>query len=187
MADTDNSSPPETAVDFRRISLRPFDVADIDDYMAWAPSEGVSRFCSWEPNFSREEGMKRLKSMIFYHPWIRSICLDGKSIGEISVKGFSGGGDRHRAEMGYVIGSDYWGRGIATLAVGLVAEAIFWEWPHLERLEAVVDVENVASQRVLEKVGFVREGVLRKFYYFKGKSRDMVMYSLLSDHHVSQD
>jgi len=53
----------------------------------------------------------------------------------------------------------------------------------LERLEALVDVDNVRSQRVLEKVGFQKEGVLRKYVYFKGKSRDMIMFSLLSTDH----
>ncbi|KAL4633587.1 hypothetical protein ACB092_04G132700 [Castanea dentata] len=47
-------------------------------------------------------------------------------------------------------------------------------------LEAIVDAENVGSQRVLEKVGFQREGVLRMYMILKGKTRDLVMFSLLS-------
>ena len=50
----------------------------------------------------------------------------------------------------------------------------------MERLEAIVDVENVGSQRVLEKAGFQREGVLRKYMILKGKTRDLVIFSLLS-------
>lgn len=179
--DTASSPPAETTIDFRRISLRPFDLSDIDDFMAWASNDQVSHFCTWEPKFTREEGIKLLKSRIFLDSWTRSICLDGKSIGEISVTGFSGAGNRRRAEIGYALGPDHWGKGIATYAVRVVAEAIFWEWPELERLEGVVDVDNLASQRVLEKVGFSKEGVLRKYYFFKGKTRDMVMYSLLSE------
>ena len=62
----------------------------------------------------------------------------------------------------------------------MVAETIFRERPEMERLEALVDVENVGSQKVLEKVGFKREGVLRKYSIQKGRSRDFVMFSLLS-------
>ena len=82
----------------------------------------------------------------------------------------------------YVLASKYWvwGKGIATQAVKLVASTIFVEWPHLERLEALVDVANIGSQKVLEKVGFSKEGVLRKYCLLKGKPRDMVMFSLLS-------
>ncbi|KAL0414512.1 UNVERIFIED_CONTAM: hypothetical protein Sradi_1652900 [Sesamum radiatum] len=50
----------------------------------------------------------------------------------------------------------------------------------LERLEAVVAVQNTASQRVLEKAGFMREGVLRKYFLLKGRPTDAVIFSLLS-------
>jgi RimJ/RimL family protein N-acetyltransferase len=53
-------------------------------------------------------------------------------------------------------------------------------FPDLVRLQARVDVENKASQRVLEKLGFLKEGVLRKYMYNKGKVIDLVVYSLLS-------
>lgn len=78
------------------------------------------------------------------------------------------------------MGYKYWGKGIATEAVKLVANTIFSEWPHLERLQARVLVENVGSQRVLEKAGFQREGILRKYMTLKGKIRDLMMFSLLS-------
>lgn len=67
-----------------------------------------------------------------------------------------------------------------TRAVKMAAAAIFREWPDLLRLQALVDVENVGSIRVLEKAGFRREGVLRKYLVLKGRARDMVMFSLLS-------
>ncbi|KAI6693259.1 hypothetical protein NL676_020969 [Syzygium grande] len=60
-----------------------------------------------------------------------------------------------------------------------VAE-VFGGRPELERVEAVADVENKASQRVLEKAGFRREGVLRKYYVLKGRTRDAFMFSRLS-------
>ncbi|KAL1803933.1 hypothetical protein ACET3Z_032580 [Daucus carota] len=69
----------------------------------------------------------------------------------------------------------YWGKGIVTRAVKKVASVIFAEWPHLERLEALVDVENAGSQRVLQKAGFQREGVLRKYVIQKGRTRDMYL------------
>jgi RimJ/RimL family protein N-acetyltransferase len=84
------------------------------------------------------------------------------------------------AELGYVLGSKYWGKGITTCAVKQVVKVVFSEFSHLERLEALVDVENVGSQRVLEKAGFQKEGVLRKYLIRKGKSRDTIMFSLLS-------
>lgn len=66
-----------------------------------------------------------------------------------------------------------------------VIKVAFSEFPHLERLQALVDVENVASQKVLEKAGFQREGVLRKYVVIKGKSRDMIMFSVLPNDPLS--
>ncbi|GMI64231.1 hypothetical protein like AT2G32030 [Hibiscus trionum] len=164
------------------LSLRPLDVSDIDAFMVWATDEKVTRFCTWEPYTNKEDGLNYIKNTILPHPWFRAICVDDRPIGAISVTSNSGN-DRCRGELGYVLAWKYWGRGIATRAVGMVGETIFDEWSHLERLEALVDVENLGSQRVLEKAGFQREGVLRKYVVLKGRSRDMVMFSLLSTDH----
>nr|DAD37990.1 TPA_asm: hypothetical protein HUJ06_008631 [Nelumbo nucifera] len=62
----------------------------------------------------------------------------------------------------------------------MVVSSVFHDFPDLERLEALIDSENLRSQRVLEKVGFTREGILRKYLIVKGSTRDVVVYSLLS-------
>ncbi|KAH0748914.1 hypothetical protein KY290_028146 [Solanum tuberosum] len=102
------------------------------------------------------------------------------TIGAISVTPNSGCLDSCRAELGYVLAYKYWGKGIVTKAVKIAVSNIFEEWPNLERVEAFVDVVNKGSQRVLEKTGFLKEGVLRKFRNIKGSSRDMVIFSFLS-------
>ncbi|KAG7573310.1 Acyl-CoA N-acyltransferase [Arabidopsis suecica] len=167
---TASSSPSE------KIHLRPMTLSDVDDFMVWATDSDVTRFCTWEPYTSREAAIAYLNDVVLPHPWLRAICLDNdRPIGSISVTPV----DKIRGEIGYVLGSKYWGKGIATEAVRLVAAEIFKENPEMERLEALVDVDNVGSQKVLEKVGFVREGVMRKFMYLKGNVRDMVMFSFL--------
>ncbi|OAY27965.1 uncharacterized N-acetyltransferase p20 [Manihot esculenta] len=161
------------------ISLRPLEVSDIDDFMVWASDKRVTRFCRFCPYTSKEDGINYIKNTAVPHPWFRAICLNNRPIGSISVTKNSGI-DICRGELGYVLAAQYWGKGIATKAVKMVAKTIFNQWPELERLEALVDVENVGSQRVLEKAGFMREGVLRKYCILKGRSRDMVIFSLLS-------
>lgn len=164
---------------FSSITLRPFDLSDVDDFMVWASDTKVTDVCSWGPYTTKEECIEYIRTRVLTHPWFRAICLDNRPIGAISVTANSGS-DICRGEIGYVLASKYWGKGIATRAVKMVIDTIFNEWPHLERLEALVDVENVGSQRVLQKVGFLKEGVLRKYFIQKGKARDMVMFSLLS-------
>ncbi|XP_038720151.1 uncharacterized N-acetyltransferase p20-like [Tripterygium wilfordii] len=161
------------------LSLRPLELSDIDDFMVWATDDKVAHFCTWEPFTSKEDAIKYITKSILPHPWFRAICLGTRPIGYVFVTPNSGS-DECRAEIGYGLASKYWGKGIATKAVKMVAKTIFSEWPHLERVEALVDVQNVGSQKVLEKAGFTREGVLRKYFVMKGRAWDMVMFSLLS-------
>ncbi|XP_027117456.1 uncharacterized protein [Coffea arabica] len=174
-----SESTTEVEDDYSDIRLRLPDLADADDFMEWLTDERVSKFCSWDCYTSKEGAMDYLADVAIPHPWYRVICLKDKPIGSISVTPFRGN-EICRGEIGYVLASKYWGKGIATKAVKMVASTIFVEWPHLERLEALVDVENMGSQKVMEKVGFSREGVLRKYCLLKGNPRDMVMFSLLS-------
>ncbi|PNX95395.1 nudC domain-containing protein 2-like, partial [Trifolium pratense] len=87
---------------------------------------------------------------------------------------------RFQEEIGYAIAANYWGQGICTKAVKVAVSQVFKDIPDLVRLQAFVSVENQASQRVLEKVGFLREGILRKFSYVKGRVKDVALFSLLS-------
>lgn len=161
------------------ITIRPVELSDVDDLMVWLTDDQVSRYCLWDTYTSREQALDYIKNIAIPHPWSKVICIGNRPIGAISVTPNSGN-DKCRAELGYVLGKRYWGKGIMTRAVKMVASAIFDEWPYLERLEATVDINNKASQRVLEKSGFQREGVLRKYRISKGYSRDVVMFSFLS-------
>jgi RimJ/RimL family protein N-acetyltransferase len=164
--------------EYSKISLRPIALSDVDDLMVWVTDDQVSKFCLWEAYTSKDQVVNYIKNHAMPHPWLRVICIENRAVGSISVTPFSGS-DRCRGELGYVVAQKYWGKGIATRAVNMVASTIFKEWPHLKRLQAVVHVENKGSQRVLEKAGFQREGVLRNYAVLKGKTVDVVMFSIL--------
>jgi ribosomal-protein-alanine N-acetyltransferase len=80
--------------------------------------------------------------------------------------------------LGYDLASPYWRMGIMaetlTLITGYGFSAV-----NLNRIEALVMPENIASRRLLEKLNFTEEGLLRDYVFFKGKYQDMVSYSLL--------
>ncbi len=84
------------------------------------------------------------------------------------------------ANLGYWVRTSAVGRGTATLAACLVARFGFAQLG-LHRIEILAAVDNIASQRVAEKVGAVREGVLRKRLLINGESHDAVMLSLLPE------
>lgn len=171
-------------MDSSRISLRPFKLSDADDFLAWASDDKVTRYLRWKTISSREEALAYIQQVAIPHPWRHSICLHNRSIGYVSIRPESGE-DRHRAHMGYAVGSEYWGLGIATAALKMAIPRVFEAFPFVVRLEALVEEENAGSQRVLEKVGFVREAFLRKYCFNKGEIRDMFIYSFLRTEEIA--
>ena len=83
-----------------------------------------------------------------------------------------------RAELGYVLAREYWGRGLMPEAVRGMLRFCFGRMD-LNRVEARCIAENTASARVMEKAGMTYEGTLREREYVKGAYRDMKIYSIL--------
>jgi [ribosomal protein S5]-alanine N-acetyltransferase len=83
-------------------------------------------------------------------------------------------------DFGYWIGEPFWGKGIATAAAEAMVDYAFLNLP-FARLQAGVFAWNPPSMRVLEKVGFVREGVLKQSRYKDGQLIDSVMYALIKE------
>ncbi|MGH3012527.1 MAG: GNAT family N-acetyltransferase, partial [Gaiellaceae bacterium] len=81
-------------------------------------------------------------------------------------------------EIGYWVKAGARGGGAATRALGLLTRYAFDELG-AGRVQLTTDPDNIGSQRVAEKAGFTRDGVLRSLLDFKGRRRDAVMFSLL--------
>lgn len=84
-----------------------------------------------------------------------------------------------RAEIGYLLDPDHWGKGIMNEAMDAVLRYGF-EVMGLHSIEAVTNPENTASRRLLEKNGFRQEAYFREDYYFDGAFLDSVVYGLLA-------
>ena len=106
-----------------------------------------------------------------------AITVDNMVIGSIGI--FRQGNiHRQTAELGYYIAEEYWGKGIMTEAVKQICEYVFAN-SDIVRIYAEPFAYNIASCRVLEKVGFQYEGTLRSNAVKNGRVIDMEMYSLL--------
>jgi ribosomal-protein-alanine N-acetyltransferase len=86
--------------------------------------------------------------------------------------------ENHRCEIGYMILPEYNGQGITTEAIKAVLEYGF-EDLNMHSIEAVIDPDNVASERVLQKNGFVKEAHILENELWDGKFWDTVIYSIL--------
>lgn len=84
------------------------------------------------------------------------------------------------AEVGYWVRSSATGQGIATAATRRLCQWAFDE-TELRRLEILTSVENLASQKVAEKAGAVREGVLRQRLLLHGRRHDCALYAILKE------
>ena len=84
----------------------------------------------------------------------------------------------YRAEIGYMILPEYYGQGIVTEAIKEVVRFGFEEM-NLHSIEAIIDPNNLASERVLQKNGFVKEAHILENEFFDGRFIDTVIYSLL--------
>jgi ribosomal-protein-alanine N-acetyltransferase len=89
--------------------------------------------------------------------------------------------ERISAEIGYWLGTAFWGRGIMTAALRAVTAYTFREHPELRRLYAVPYAGSAASVRVLEKAGYRCEGRMRQSAIKDGRITDQLLYAIVRD------
>ena len=106
----------------------------------------------------------------------RSIWADGELVGSISVERKDEGG-KTIGEIGYMILTPFWSQGIGSEAVRQICGIAFQELA-LERIIGEVFPENLASARVLEKNGFLMEGMMAGAIMKQGKVMDLIAYRL---------
>jgi ribosomal-protein-alanine N-acetyltransferase len=105
-----------------------------------------------------------------------AVEVHGEAVGGIGLM-LKSDVERCSAEIGYWLGEAVWGRGIATAAVQALTDYGFKAFG-LTRIFAVPFANNPASMRVLEKVGYVREGVMRRSAIKEGVVLDQVLYAI---------
>ena len=151
-----------------RILLRRFTDADAPAVRRACDDPESARFLPFLPSPYTEADARA------YIAFARRSWLDGSRLPFAIVDARTG----EVGSVGYWIGAGARGRGIATEALRLLSRWAVREHG-IERLELTTHPENLASQRVAEKAGFHREGVLRAYLRFREGRRDTVMFSLL--------
>ena len=110
-------------------------------------------------------------------PWKIIDKVSGEKIGVVAY--YFHKPEHKKAEVGFWIFPQYWNKGIATEVLRAVIEYCRAQ-KDIHRLEAFVEEGNVASSRVLEKVGFVYEGTMRECEVKDGKFISLLIYALVS-------
>lgn len=130
---------------------------------SYAQDSTVTRYLVWLPHQSIETTKKFIAVCIEQwanasaFPYVITRKSDARLVGMIDFRPH-----QHGANIGYVLAKEYWGQGIMTEAARCVVEYALAQ-QGLYRVQAFCDVDNIASARVLEKVGMLREGTLRRY------------------------
>ena len=173
-----NTFPTLTTKQLDLIEIRQSHLTDI--YLLFSDKK-VTEYYNLLPLKDEAEGQKLLDWFINRFKdgagirW--GIALKGNSniIGTIGFNTFT---PKHRANIGYDLHSSYWNRGYMTEALQAVIAFGFNEL-NINRIEAEVMQGNIISEKLLEKLNFKREGILRQWMLWNEQYYDMTMYSLL--------
>lgn len=173
-----------------RLILRRFTVADAPfGYKNWTADPLVTKYLTWKPHASVSETEYIFKlweddyANLDYYQWVIVLKEINEPIGSIGVVRFDQ--RLNSCEIGYVIGRNYWGRGIMPEAFSKVIEFLFEE-AEFGKIAALHDVNNPNSGKVMKKCGLTLEGVLRR----NGKNNsgicDTAVYSILDDEYFNR-
>ncbi len=162
-----------------RLILRPYSLKDVEDVLAYASDADWARYLPVPQPYTRADAENFLAGLLLQDPKKRvpwAIEHVGSAIGGTNIR-FDF--ENHVGTLGYSVARRHWGKGLATEAVGAVIDESFSTYPDLNRIQASADERNAGSLRVMEKLGMVREGVLRQDQYVRGKFRNTVWCGLL--------
>jgi [ribosomal protein S5]-alanine N-acetyltransferase len=164
-----------------RLRLRPFTQADADAIFALQSNPRVLRYWDsppWKERARAERFITMCKQMEQEGTGARLAIerADGAFIGWCCLIQWNP--DYRSAKMGYCFDEAAWGQGFATEAAGALLQWAF-DTLELNRVQAETDTRNTASSRVLEKLGFAREGTLREDCIVDAEVSDTWVYGLL--------
>lgn len=178
------SAPKIARLETERLILRSLKASDAADVFEYASDPEVTRHVRFVTHKSlkdtrtflvlAERARRKHETMV----WAIQLKAGGKMIGTCGFVAFAP--QHQRAELGYALNRSYWGQGYAAeAAAALVAHG--FSALNLNRIEAHVSPAHLPSQRVLEKCGFVPEGILRQHEMIKGRRHDSKIYSILRE------
>ena len=167
-----------------RLILRKISKKDLQDIFTYGSNPKVSQRVSWETHKSKVDTENFIEHVLEGYSqnnkalWgieLKSTCRLVGTIDFVTVN------LKHKkAEIGYVLSEDVWGNGLTTEATKKILEYGF-ETLGLVRIQARCFVENIGSQRVMEKSGMSFEGIIRKGMFAKGEYQDLKFYSILAE------
>jgi len=169
-------------IEAERFVLRAVTDSDSGDLLALYSDETVVEYMPLDPFESEQDALDEMswyRKIFKEQTGLRWMIEDKQSHRVIGTCGYLGyEEEHHRAEIGYDLLSSCWGKGVMTEVARAVLEFGFNQL-QLNKIEAKVDPGNEASIRLLYKLGFQQEGLLRQHEFEKGRYVDLAVFSKL--------
>jgi len=159
----------------KTVNLRIIEKEDLPLLADWTNNPEFCGKYDWLPQQSRAELAKNYDNLTPDTKWFFIEKKDGTKIG--TMFHFSRGG---LLGIGYALTPSERGKGYCTEAVKIMVDYLFLS-KEIVRVQANTDIENIASQKVLKKAGFKKEGTIRRSAFIRGKWRDDTFYSILRE------
>lgn len=170
-----------------RCILRKIELNDALNLFEYMSKEEVTKYYDVETLTSKEQAVDLINGLLQRYMvgrqirWGITMKNSNKLIGTCGFHALEP--DHFKAEVGYELHPDYWGQGIMTEALARIIQYGFTEMG-LNRIEALYVPMNTASKKVLEKNGFIYEGLLRKRFFTKDKFIDVELCALLKEEYI---
>ena len=159
----------------KNVDLRIVEREDLPFLLEWFNSlDFIGRYDPVDAQQSKADIAKKYEKLGPEEKWFFVEKKDGTKVGFIGTHLF---GD---LEIGYAIVPIERGKGYCTEAVKIMVDYLFLSKDRV-RVQAATSLENKASQRILEKVGFQKEGLVRKSMFLRGKWADVCLYGILRE------
>jgi len=174
----------------KRLTLRAARMSDAEDLYEYSRDPAVARLVLWDAHTSIHQTRTYIRYLLRQYKsgqpssFVITMSDTGKAIGTIGFMWIQQ--DHRSAEVGYSLSRDYWNRGIMTEALRAIIDMGFTKL-NLNRIEAMHEVDNPASGKVMQKAGMHYEGRLRQRVYNKGRFADVDLYAILRQDFVSSN
>lgn len=172
-------TPPKPPLSTGTLMLRPFEHRDAPAVVKACTDERILRFTFMEEGTDDPQALEWIdrSNEWWPHGMPRFAITDATNDQVLGQIGIAVTAHHRSAEAYYWILAERRGQGVASAALGLVAD---WAFANgVERLYLLVHTDNEASNGLADRMGFAREGVLRAYEPFKGHRPDLVSWSLL--------
>jgi len=170
---------PEPALLSSRLLIRPLAVTDAEGVAGYRSDPAVARYQSWTPPYSVADAMELVGGDPLAAGWVQFgiVLRSGDTlIGDLGVNLHE---NLRQAEIGFTLAAEYQSLGYGSEAVRRVLDELFID-RGLHKVSAECDARNEASARLLERVGFRREGLRRSHTWIKGEWTDDLEFGLLA-------